>query len=530
MKGPSTAALVVGAGLVLASSRTVFAQADPRHAVDRFEPSERGSEWLANESLDLRGRYRPSLGYVVAFSHRSLVVPSADGSDRAPVKELAFLHVGGSMIVLDRVRLALNLPFQLYAGGETAVASGTELPAPPKEGGIGDLRLGADVRVFGAYRGPINGAVGFQAWAPTGQQSQWASDGVFRLRPRVMLSGEVGPFVWAAQASFFARSRSEITAAGAAGVRLAKAVVVGPEIFASTVIDDAFGKSVTPVEAVLGAHWLIDGVGRIGGGVGRGLTEGVGAPAWRAIVGVEWAPDIVVVRKRRVGSPDDGRTAPAEDTDRDGIPDALDACPRVIGIKTNDLKTNGCPPDSDEDGIDDLADACPTVRGIATSDPETNGCPERDRDKDGVPNDVDACPDDSGPPDIDPRRNGCPKATLHGDRIDLFDPVEFKPGTAEIVASKDTEAVLTAVLSVMLKLPEGRKLRIEGHTDTRGDPGMNRQLGAARAAAVAKWLVEHGIDRARVSSEGIGGDRPIATNETEAGRTENRRLEFHLVP
>ena len=531
MKGPSGAAVVSGLALALglATSRTAFAQSDPRHAVDRFEPSVRGSEWLANEALDLRGRLRPSLGYVIAFAHRSLVVPAADGSaDRAPVKDLAFLHIGGSLIVVDRLRFALDLPFQLYAGGETAVRDGTLIPAPPKEGGLGDLRVGVDVRVFGEHRRAITGAVGVQAWAPTGQRSQWASDGVFRVRPRAMLAGELGPFVWAAQVGVFARERSEITGAAAAGVRIAKTIVVGPELVASTVIEDAFAKRETPVELLLGGHWLIDGVGRIGGGVGRGLTDGVGAPGWRAIFALEWAPEIPTVRRRRELGPSDRGYKGEPDEDRDGVPDAVDACPHVVGIKTADPRTNGCPPDADEDGIDDLEDSCPTVAGIETSDPETNGCPDRDRDKDGVPNDADACPDDRGAPDIDPRRNGCPKAFLRGSRIEILEQVDFKPGSVEIVATPENEALLTAVLSVVLKLTEGRKVRIEGHTDDRGDPATNRKLSGARAASVAKWLVEHGIDRARVSSEGFGPDRPVATNQTEAGRAENRRLEFRL--
>jgi OmpA-OmpF porin, OOP family len=527
MKGPSGAALVLAFLAGLASSRNASAQGDPRHAVDRLEPSEHGSEWFANESLDLRGRLRPSLGYVLTLSHRTLVVPNTDGSpDRAPVKDLAYLHIGGSLILLDRLRLAVDLPFQVYAGGESAVEDGVAIPAPLKEGGVGDLRLGADVRVFGQYRHAITGAVGVQAWAPTGQKSQWSSDGVFRARPRVMLAGELGLFVWTAQAGFLARERSELTASAGAGVRLAKSFVVGPELFASTVVEDAFAKRATPVEALLGAHWLIDGTARVGLGLGGGLTDGIGAPSWRAIFGVEWAPEIPAVRRVRPPHPTPGGGTGEPDEDHDGVPDSVDACPHVTGIKTDDPRTNGCPPDADGDGIDDLADACPTVSGIATSDPATNGCPDRDRDKDGIPNDVDACPDERGAPDIDPHRNGCPRAFLHASRIELLDPIEFKAGTAEIAVTQDNEALLTAVLSVLLKLPEGRRLRIEGHTDNRGD----RRLGAARAASVAKWLVEHGIDAARIASEGVGPDRPIATNETEAGRAQNRRLEFHLDP
>jgi outer membrane protein OmpA-like peptidoglycan-associated protein len=331
-----------------------------------------------------------------------------------------------------------------------------------------------------------------------------------------------------------ARAQTEVTAAAAVGARIARTVVVGPELFGSS-FEDAFGRRATPVELLLGAHWLVDGTARIGGGIGTGLTDGLGAPAWRAMVGVEWSPEIPRPRRRRPGGGDgngngNGKGAPTPDADLDRVPDAVDACPQVVGIATNDPKTNGCPPDSDDDGVDDLADACPTVRGIATSDPQTNGCPDRDRDHDGVPNDLDACPDDHGAADIEARRSGCPRAFVRDSRIELLDPIAFNPGASTIAATPENEAVLTALLSVLLELPEGRRLRIEGYTDDRGDPGNSRNASAARAAAVAKWLVEHGIERSRITSEGFGPERPIATNETEAGRAENRRLEFHLEP
>lgn len=115
MKGPSGAPRVLALALLsvtafaLPGAETASAQGDPRHAVDRFEPSERGSEWLANESLDLRGQLRPSLGYVSTFAHRPLVVPAADGSpERAPVKDLVLFHLGGSLVEhgIDRARIS----------------------------------------------------------------------------------------------------------------------------------------------------------------------------------------------------------------------------------------------------------------------------------------------------------------------------------------------------------------------------------------------------------------------------------------
>jgi OOP family OmpA-OmpF porin len=72
------------------------------------------------------------------------------------------------------------------------------------------------------------------------------------------------------------------------------------------------------------------------------------------------------------------------------------------------------------------------------------------------------------------------------------------------------------------------KIRIEGHTDNRGAAALNKRLSDARAAAVATWLVKHGIERSHLTSIGFGMDRPIDTNDTDAGRANNRRVEFHI--
>lgn len=499
------------------------AAADGPRAVDRLEPSERGSDWFASESLDLRGRLRPSVGYVLTYARREVV----DGGTPV-VEDVALLHVGGGAVIADRLRASANLTFQPYAGGRSSAA----LEAPPREGGIGDLRLGLDARLFGAYGRPITAAAGVQVWAPTGERRQWASDGVVRARPRIMLAGTLGAFVWAASAGAFARPDAEITATAAAGARLFGRVVVGPEIVASTEIARPFATTATPVEVLASAHGVVAGGARVGAGLGAGLGDGLGAPAWRAVLTLEWLAEIEGPASAHGGRAARGRgrgRRPIEpDRDRDGVPDAADACPDVVGISTRDPRTNGCPPDADGDGIDDVADACPTVPGIATSDPATNGCPDRDRDEDGIPNELDACPDRRGAPDVDPARNGCPKAFVKGDAIVLLDPIVWDG--ARLAPGEPNEALLTALLAAVLELPESRRLRIEGHTDARGDPEANRRLSAARAAALAAWLVDHGVDRARIATVGFGGDRPIDTNATEAGRAENRRIEIHLEP
>src|SRR5690606_2006336 len=93
----------------------------------------------------------------------------------------------------------------------------------------------------------------------------------------------------------------------------------------------------------------------------------------------------------------------------------------------------------------------------------------------------------------------------------------------------ESTAILEAVQSVLEENPQIEQLRVEGHTDNRGSARLNARLSADRAAAVVEWLVEHGIDRSRLISAGYGMDKPIETNDTEAGRQTNRRVEFHIV-
>ena len=105
--------------------------------------------------------------------------------------------------------------------------------------------------------------------------------------------------------------------------------------------------------------------------------------------------------------------------------------------------------------------------------------------------------------------------------------MKFKTGSAEL-AGKESDELLGAVRGVLVAHPEIKKLRVEGHTDNKGDAGNNKRLSQQRAETVAKWLTNHGIDKARLSSAGFGAEKPIDSNDTDPGRTNNRRVEFHV--
>jgi outer membrane protein OmpA-like peptidoglycan-associated protein len=156
--------------------------------------------------------------------------------------------------------------------------------------------------------------------------------------------------------------------------------------------------------------------------------------------------------------------------------------------------------------------------------------PDGDTDKDGIPDATDACPREPGPPDPDPRKNGCPKFIRRisgSSEIRILRLVEFQSGTAFILAA--SHPILDEVTQLLKANPDILRLAIEGHTDNLGPRAANVALSQTRAEAVAKYLIQHGIEARRLVVQAFGPDRPIADNNTFEGRTRNRRVEFHIL-
>ena len=73
-------------------------------------------------------------------------------------------------------------------------------------------------------------------------------------------------------------------------------------------------------------------------------------------------------------------------------------------------------------------------------------------------------------------------------------------------------------------------LTIVGHTDSTGSRAYNQKLSEQRAASVVGYLQSHGVIQQRLSGYGMGPDKPLASNATEAGRAQNRRVEILIEP
>ncbi len=204
---------------------------------------------------------------------------------------------------------------------------------------------------------------------------------------------------------------------------------------------------------------------------------------------------------------DKGTLKGCPDADGDGVADKDDPCPNSKGT------LNGCP-DADGDGVPDKDDKCPTVKGSFA-----NGC--ADTDGDGVDDANDKCPNEAG------EINGCPEITpdVKEKVIYAAKNIFFKFASDKIL--KQSFVPLNEIAELLIKNPD-LKLTIEAHADNIGTPEGNMTWSQRRAQAIANYFINKGIDAARINATGYGDTKPIATNKTEAGRKQNRRVEMKL--
>jgi OOP family OmpA-OmpF porin len=370
----------------------------------------------------------------------------------------------------------------------------------------------------------------------------------------------------------------ELFAAAALGVTIRSFTVMGQMTWRGSVAHMG-DENHNPVEFTGGLRYLLGGHWAFTVGAGSSVTDGYGAPDLRVLASIGYVSRPAAKPGDRDGDgiPDDadgcpdkaedmdgfkdGDGCPDRDHDGDGIPDKKDKCPEEPEDRDGFEDKDGCADlDNDGDTIPDAHDDCPdeaeTVNGVEDGD----GCPEPDSDSDGIIDAEDACPDkaededgfsdDDGCPEIDndgdgildaddgcpiepetfnnvEDEDGCPdKARILGCQISIKDKVQFKSGSAKLLpVSYD---LLDEVAGILKANPQLGLIRIEGHTDDKGSEESNLKLSQERAESVLAYLVEKGVDKARLKAVGLGETKPVADNKTSEGRGKNRRVEFHI--
>lgn len=116
--------------------------------------------------------------------------------------------------------------------------------------------------------------------------------------------------------------------------------------------------------------------------------------------------------------------------------------------------------------------------------------------------------------------------TISAGRVIDLQNVFFETDSDDLLP--ESEYQLHALLQILEDYPDMR-IEIRGYTDNRGDDAYNLDLSERRAQSVAKWLFDKEINENRIAAKGFGKANPIDTNETDAGRARNRRVNFLIV-
>jgi len=557
-------------------------------ALNQFDPSPAGDVFFGLPSAYANGRVVPRAYVMVDYADQPLriVGKSANGSI---VGAQMFLHIGASLSILDRALISVSLPVAVLQSGDSLAVDGTQVTAP-SSAALGDLRIGARVRVVGEEDGPVQLGVGGYVYVPTAPgptdtEGSFTGDGSARVAPHLALSGRYKlnqhvTFAYTSMGGFSVKSSQNPTTviygAGIAALLARETLQIGPELYAATPIQpsrytlvadsDVPLNNGTNAELLIGARWRFFEGFSIGAAGGPGLSKAIGTPAFRFAGSLAWSP----VSKASAAAA--GGSEQTDDADKDTISDSTDSCPYAFGPASPDAKKHGCPvldddddgvpneqdlcpndyakaseaserkgcpappppPDSDGDTIADTLDACPKEAGPISQDPAKNGCAppsNPDVDGDGVLDVEDACPQDKGVKSSDPKANGCKALVRFTDKqITIAQSIEFRVAKTDPPPIESaSEAVLAQIKETLAEHPEIVKLEIAGHTDDKGPEVFNTKVSQARADAVKKWLVEHGIAESRLVAKGYGPKKPVGDNKTKEGRAQNKRIDFVIV-
>lgn len=111
--------------------------------------------------------------------------------------------------------------------------------------------------------------------------------------------------------------------------------------------------------------------------------------------------------------------------------------------------------------------------------------------------------------------------------VNLPDGVTFDVGSA--VINSNFRTTLDAVSNNLVQYPNSI-IDVYGHTDSSGSDAFNQRLSEQRAQSVTNYMISRGVTGSRVRWQGFGESQPIADNDTEFGRSKNRRVEIKIIP
>ena len=559
--------------IILAISISLFSWAgapaanaaeNPKVNMNFFRPSVHPGDIMGVLTANQPNHLGWSAGLWMIYNNSPLRLVDSNGTKLYDALNHQFVvDVYGSFNIGGFLDLGLDIPTYLYSKGESPIV-GLNLKEA-KNASLGDLRFSIkgtflDRRKFAGFGMALVEDVTF----PTSTARNFSGDD--SLTSTTFLVADFVKRGWQVALNAGYRVRKDVKVSSATigdelllGLGLVVPILcerlegVGTAEIRTAATDPFADKYKDTMDMMGGIRYRIGNLSLLAAG-GGGVLEGYGSPAYRIAFNASWEPKIdkdccidddndtvcdsidkcpgVKGTVATGGCPDDDgdmvigsedrcpdkpgtkELKGCPDTDKDGIPDIDDSCPNEPGL----AKFQGCP-DTDNDGIIDLKDKCPKDAGV----PALDGCP--DKDGDGITDTEDKCPDVAGVKEF----AGCPppRVEVTKEKVVIREMVFFETGNATI--KPQSFSLLKEVAKTIKDHPEITKIRVDGHTDSVGTEKINQSLSQRRAESVMKFLVKEGVDQTRLTAKGYGTTKPLADNTTEAGRSQNRRVEFIIV-
>jgi outer membrane protein OmpA-like peptidoglycan-associated protein len=536
-------ALALGTLAFLSASSANRARADGID-LNRYAAAETVFDGFALSRPDDLGDGRFGINLHLDYANDPLVLELRSGSSGSElasvVSDELVAHMNLALGLWSRLIVFGGVDAILLMKGDEYVDPATDATTRTADGtGLGDGRLGGRVRLAGEREDlasialqltltlPLGGAVATNQNYSGEESATFLPELLFELRP--------GPVRLTLNLGSRLRKDADLDGAGAlkdelvyglgATIPLASDVVdLHLEGYGSTSFADFGDREATPFEGLGGFKVWPDKHWALGIAAGTGIVRGVGSPDFRIVGSFGWATP----EEEEAPPPKAKRRAPKPtptDRDGDGLLDKNDKCPDEAEDDDDYQDNDGCPdPDNDADGVVDDDDKCPMDPEDKDEFADDDGCPDRDNDHDGVLDDDDKCPVVPGPKS----EQGCPgRVRVEKGMIVILERVEFAVNK-DIILEK-SEPLLSEVRDTIAANPQIKLIRVEGHTDDRGKDAYNMDLSSRRARSVARWLRDHGVEEDRLEAYGCGETNPIESNDDEAGRQTNRRVEFHII-
>lgn len=550
----------------------------PPLQLQRFRPATGPADFLNVYGTPVQDHLDWDIGFYFDVADHPLDVAGGGNSLSSAAQETvdtqATVSLMGSVGLLDKFEVGVLLPITVFQTSDELgpiiindgeLASSTDLPLVA----VNDLRLSGKYRILDIMEQKVGLAWIFGLYLPLASNDALTSDDAVAAETMIALDkfvidgfglrvgGNVGYRFRAGGTRTFRDSvlKDEVLWGVGASLplmfdRLDLLAEVDGAISIASRNRSGLREGEVNAELRVAARYKWSDSLTLTAGLGKGLSDGVGTPDVRAIVGLggywvtggEWGYDFDgdgIYGKRdecpRQSEDFDGHEdfdgCPDPDNDGDGIFDDDDTCDNTPeGVEVGE---DGCPDnDLDGDGIPNKYDKCPEDPEDRDRFEDGDGCPDPDNDKDGLPDAQDSCPNEPETKNDFLDEDGCPdspneKVVVSKNKIIITEPVYFATNKDKIL--QQSFEILNEVARVLDENPQLRLVRVEGHTDSKGRDAYNQELSQRRAASVRKYLIGKGIARDRLEAIGYGETQPIADNETPEGRAKNRRVEFTIV-